>query len=140
MPRRSSAALVAIPDVTGKQPRVKPPAGMTPRARDIYLDTVNGLASDHFAPSDVQLLRQFCVACEMAELAEAQLVKDGHVIDGRASAWLTVQEKAHRAQAALALRLRVCPQSRISKHKDTSSLRHRGHGGLNALMELDDGD
>ncbi len=138
MPRKSLAALVSDFDVTGRPPRVKPPAGMTTRARLIYLDTVNGLASDHFAPSDIPLLRQFAVACELAEIAEAQLVKDGHVIDGRASPWLTVQEKAHRAQTALSLRLRVCPQSRISKYKDTSSARNRGSREWAAPMEIAD--
>jgi len=138
MPRKSLAALVAVPDVTGRPPRVKPPAGMTPRARDIYLDIVNGLASDHFAPSDAPLLRQYCVACEMAELAEKELTTAGHVLNGRPSPWLTVQEKSHRAQTALTLRLRCCPQSRISKHKDTSSVRHRGQGQLDALLEISD--
>ncbi len=138
MPRRSSAALVALPSVNGKPPRVKPPPGMASRATAIFNDIVTNMSAEHFGPADIPLLRQYAVACETAELAERELMTAGHVIDGRASAWLTVQEKAHRAQTALALRLRCCPQSRMSKHKDTSSARHRGQGGLDVLMGIDD--
>ncbi|MGI8895366.1 MAG: hypothetical protein ACR2HE_06920 [Casimicrobiaceae bacterium] len=105
---------------------------MTARATAIFIDIVTNMSAEHFGPADIPLLRQYAVACETAELAERELMTAGHVIDGRASAWLTVQEKAQRAQTALALRLRCCPQSRISKHKDTSSARprrtRRAHG------------
>jgi len=113
---------------------------MAPRARAIFHGIVDNLAADHFAPSDIPLLRQIAVAAAMAEEAESELTTGGCVVDGRPSAWIVIQEKALRGLAALALRLRVCPQSRIFKHKDTSSARHRGAGGLSTLMELDDGD
>jgi len=40
---------------------------------------------------------------------------DGAVIDGRASPWLGVAEKAHMQLVALSARLRICPQSRFER-------------------------
>jgi hypothetical protein len=37
----------------------------------------------------------------------------GAVINGKASPWITIQEKAVRAMVALTMRLRLSPQSRI---------------------------
>ena len=36
-------------------------------------------------------------------------------MDGKASPWLTVQEKTVRALTALSARLRICPQSRFDR-------------------------
>lgn len=48
----------------------------------------------------------------MARRAAVELDRDGPVIGDRASPWLIVQEKAHRAMAALSMRLRLSPQHR----------------------------
>jgi hypothetical protein len=37
----------------------------------------------------------------------------GPIVDGKASPWLVVQEKAVRAMTALSMRLRLSPQSRL---------------------------
>ena len=48
----------------------------------------------------------------MGRRAAIELSEGGAVIGGRASPWLMVQEKAHRAITALSARLRLAPQSR----------------------------
>jgi hypothetical protein len=68
---------------------------------------------EHFRASDMPLLRSFCESTALADQSAAALAQDGPIIGGRASPWLVVQEKSIRAQAALALRLRLCPSARL---------------------------
>ena len=48
----------------------------------------------------------------LARKAYAELEAGGPVIDGKASPWLVVLEKAHRSAVALSGRLRLAPQAR----------------------------
>jgi phage terminase small subunit len=48
----------------------------------------------------------------MHEDAVAAMRREGAVVNGRLSPWVTVQEKAVRAMTALAMRLRLSPQAR----------------------------
>jgi hypothetical protein len=57
-------------------------------------------------------MRSFCEATALADRAAAELAANGAVVGGKVSAWVQVQEKAIRAQAGLALRLRLCPSAR----------------------------
>jgi P27 family predicted phage terminase small subunit len=97
--------------------RIAAPEDLSEAARRIWEDLVDSLAADHFAPSDAPLLRSYCEATAMADRAAAELTSSGPVVDGKASPWLVVQEKAHRAQIALSARLRLSPQSRFSRNK-----------------------
>jgi hypothetical protein len=64
---------------------------------------------DHFQASDVHLLAAYAAACALAGRAETELL----AIDGAPHArWLAAWEKATRAMANLALRLRISPQAR----------------------------
>jgi hypothetical protein len=51
----------------------------------------------------------------LADLAAAALIREGPVVDGRVNAWVTVQERAVRAMAGLAFRLRLAPASRFDR-------------------------
>jgi hypothetical protein len=76
---------------------------------------VRAVDDDHFRTVDLPLLVQYAVACAQADEASERLAADGCVIDGKASAWLQVQEKSMRSAAVLATKLRVAPLSRMDR-------------------------
>jgi hypothetical protein len=78
----------------------------------VWLLCVRSVPGDHFRESDSPLLRSYAEATVIADRAAAELGASGPVVGGRVSPWLTVLEKAHRSQAVLAVRLRLCPSSR----------------------------
>jgi phage terminase small subunit len=100
--------------VDGRPERLKPPAGLSVRERQLFQHIVGSVQVEHFRPSDVTLLSRYVESAALAEQAAHEL-KKGAVIDGKASAWLIVQEKAIRAQTALSARLRLSPQSRLDQ-------------------------
>lgn len=120
MPRQSQAA-ASIP--APRKPRLPstpltPPRGMTKRAAAIFRELTESVEPDHFDDSDLPLLRQYCAAVDLAEQAERALAANSPVTaTGRASPWLTVQEKAHRAMTALSMRLRLSPQARATSKR-----------------------
>ena len=118
------------PNSIDVRPRLKAPATLSRPEAAIWRSIVVSVASDHFAPSDAVLLAEFCRAAHLANVAAAGITEHGAIVDGKPSAWLTVQEKAHRALTALSARLRLCPQSRFDRLK----------AGVSARTGLPDGD
>jgi phage terminase small subunit len=111
MPRRSAASL-SVPAVNGQPPRLHPPASLSEAERTIFIDLVTACEPKHFHPSDMVLLCRYCEACALAELAAAELRREGAVLSGKVSPWVVVQEKTVRAVVALSMRLRLSPQAR----------------------------
>jgi phage terminase small subunit len=114
MPRKSQAALTVapLPRVDGRPAPLATPAGLSDEARGVWGQIVASVPPEHFRPSDAPLLRSFCESTATADLAAARLADDGYVVGDRVSPWLNVQERAFRAQAMLATRLRLCPSAR----------------------------
>jgi phage terminase small subunit len=110
MPRKSAAAS-AITAQSSSATRLRPPASLSQSERKIFADLVGACAADHFRPSDLPLLSCYVAAVDLAERAAKELRKHP-VLDGKVSAWITVQEKAVRTIVALSLRLRLSPQAR----------------------------
>jgi hypothetical protein len=80
--------------------------------RSIFIDVVANCTANHFRASDLPLLCRYVESAALAEQAAAELRRDGPVVGGRPSPWITVQEKAVRALVALSMRLRLSPQAR----------------------------
>jgi hypothetical protein len=78
----------------------------------VFREITASTPADHFVPSDVPLIQAYSEAIVLARQAAIELDRHGPVVQGRASAWLVVQEKAHRALASLSARLRLSPQHR----------------------------
>jgi phage terminase small subunit len=117
MPRKSAEALAIKPDVTGRRPRLKPPAGLDVAAREVFNALVNATDSQHFTNSDLPLLTEYAAACALAREASGHIAEHGAVSDGRVNPWLQVMEKANRAMVALSMRLRLSPQSRYDQRQ-----------------------
>jgi terminase small subunit-like protein len=112
MPRRSAASLdVAAPSFGEK--RIAPRRGAPAEVAAVFKELVTSVPANHFRPADRDLLEQFAQAVVLARQAYVELEEAGPVINGRASPWLTALEKAHRSTAALSVRLRLGPQTRL---------------------------
>src|SRR5262249_33789164 len=111
MPRKSAAAY-AIEGlrVDGQPNRLQPPADWSPQATAVFSRLIEASAREHFRQSDLDVLKRYCQA--VVDLADEQLSRDGHVIAGKPSPWLTVQAAANKAIATFSVRLRLAPQSR----------------------------
>jgi phage terminase small subunit len=110
---RKSAAEFATPVVDVRRHRLEPPGHLGKVEAQRFADLAAACDPEHFRESDLPLLVRYVEADLLAEQAARELRKDGPVVDGRASPWLIVQEKSVRAMVALAMRLRLSPQSRI---------------------------
>jgi phage terminase small subunit len=125
MPRKSAEAARIVVDTSAQ--RVAPRPGTPEPVAQVFRDLVESVSADHFTVADLPLLESYSEAICMSRMAWSEIERDGPVIDGKTSPWVVVQEKAHRAQVALAARLRLCPQSRFDRGKaGTTSREQRG--------------
>jgi phage terminase small subunit len=113
MPRKSAAELSVIP-TEGRSNIFHPPASLSQIERAVFVDLISSVDGKHFRQSDVPLICRYVEAVVLAEEAAAHLRK-GAVVNGKASPWITVQEKAVRAMVALSMRLRLSPQARLTR-------------------------
>jgi phage terminase small subunit len=88
-----------------------PPPNLIAAEREAFCE-IAACDPRHFALSDLPLLASYAHAVVMEERAARALRESGDVVNGKASPWLTVWEKAHRAMVSLSLRLRLSPQGR----------------------------
>jgi hypothetical protein len=98
--RKSSAELIALPNVTGAPPRLSPPTYLTAAEKKFFVNLINACGPKHFVESDLPLLTSYTQASLLARAA-ARKPKD-----------IAIWEKAVRVQATLATRLRLAPQAR----------------------------
>jgi len=115
-----------FPAIDVSRIRLAAPAYMEGPVRCLFEDIVATVAADHFAPCDAPLLEQYAIAATQAREAADALRRQGAVVDGKASPWIVVQEKSQRAMVALAMRLRISPQSRFDRLKAGTTARTRG--------------
>lgn len=114
MPRKSAVAKSIVVD--GKPTFIEPRRGLSGPLRKLFAEIVRSAQPEHFVPSDRVLLERYVEAINLAEQAQERLEAEGPVTkEGRISAWVTVQEKAHRSAVALAGKLRLCPHSRLDR-------------------------
>ena len=109
---RKSAASYETISVDGSPDRLQAPDHLSADERRRFVEIVSSCDARHFRPSDTTLLCRFVEADALAERAAKELRKHP-VLDGKASSWLTVQEKSVRALVSLSVRLRLGPMSRI---------------------------
>src|SRR5262249_1813075 len=106
MPRRSAASM-AIPIVPGFSHRLTAPETLSEGARAEFARVVGAQKPAHFRLSDLGLLSQYCEAAALAERAIKEIGREG-----AGSKWLATWQVATKTMKDLAMRLRLCPQSR----------------------------
>lgn len=113
MPRKSLAELSTRVVIDVAKTKLSAPKDLSPAALRIWESIVSSTAPEHFRASDVPLLKTYCEASALADRASATLAEEGPITDGKVSPWLKVSESSARSQATLAVRLRLCPSSRL---------------------------
>jgi P27 family predicted phage terminase small subunit len=115
MPRKSAQAMSVAPVVSVEARRVKPPEGLPDAVQVLWRQLVDSLPPDRFHASDRPLLALYCRALHQSNLAFDKLEKHGAAYDDSISPWQRVADSAVKQVAALATRLRLCPQSRLDR-------------------------
>jgi len=127
---------LSLLNVSGSPPKLRAPARLSEREAEIFRCLVGSCDPRHFTAADEPLLCRYAEAIAMAEDAADHLRAEGAVIMGKASPWITVQEKMVRAIAALAPKLRLSPQSRY----DASLAGRRAGGASVSPYEIGEND
>jgi hypothetical protein len=80
-------------------------------------DALPDAAKSHFRPGDLSYLCRWVALSALAEQAEFEMSQPNGIVapDGKLSAWVTAHATAVKNLNALALRLRLTPQSRQAK-------------------------
>jgi hypothetical protein len=104
---RKGKAQLGLVSVDGRPPRLEPPPELGEIEREIFISLVSSVNTGHFQLSDRPLVVAYGRAIGFEQRAAQELAADP-----TSTRWLAVWEKAQRAMVALALRLRLSPQSR----------------------------
>src|SRR5262249_59832413 len=92
--RRPFHAVDVQPWYDGDQ-RLRPPACLGPREREVFLDLISTLPLGHFQASDLGLISRWCEASVMAEQAAQELRAQGLVVNSgktgpKVSPWFSI--------------------------------------------------
>ncbi len=104
MPRKSAAELSVVPRLADHHRRITAPDGMTPEETTLFKTIVESCPALHFTQSDAPLLRTYCQAILLGELAFACAQQSPSAVGD----W----EKVCRTIAMLSVKLRLSPHSR----------------------------
>jgi hypothetical protein len=136
MPRKSAAELATVSRIKDHLPRITAPDGMSREELTLFRKIVEDCHPLHFAQSDAPLLRAYCQACVLGEMAfeAAQQSPDA----------LGDWEKCCKTMAALSVKLRLNPHSRsdpktIMRAIAGQSLPKFGGVSLETLAAIRDG-
>ncbi|MDA9405572.1 hypothetical protein [Bradyrhizobium sp. CCBAU 45384] len=99
--RISAAELDAPRPLYRKSSRLTAPASLSSAERSLFIEIVSACSEKHFTKADLPVLISFI----QATLVAREMAGD----PARFNSW----EKAARLQASLAMRLRLCPSSRL---------------------------
>jgi phage terminase small subunit len=97
--------------------RLRPPDALPDAAKRHFTQLVVAMPVGHFRPGDLSYLCRWAALSALAEQAEFEMSQPNGIVapDGKLSAWVTAHATAVKNLNALALRLRLTPQSRQAK-------------------------
>ena len=104
MPRKSRAELAVVPRLADHHRRIVAPPECSPEEAELFKTIVEGCHPLHFTQSDAPLLRSYCQAILLGELAFASAQQSPSALGD----W----EKICRTMAMLSIKLRLSPHSR----------------------------
>jgi phage terminase small subunit len=101
----------------GAERRLRPPDSLPDAARRAFINVVSSHPASHFKAGDLELVCRYAEAAAVAEEAAFQMAQPGGMVtvDGKLSPWVGIHQSMTKSLNALALRLRLGPQSRAFK-------------------------
>ena len=119
---RVSNVNVEVNGIASAGPNLRPPANLTAKEAKLFHEVVANAPSGQFSASDVYLLSSFVRVTLVCDDAAKALAKAN---DKNRPTRMKIMDQAVKAQALLASKLRLAPQSRISPR--TVGRAHDGH-------------
>jgi phage terminase small subunit len=117
-----------------------PSPGAPEDVRAIFTEILASAPVAHFKVGDAPLVEAYAQAIALARQSAQEISANGAVIGGRPSPWIHCQEKAHRAIAALAMRLRLSPQHRADSRSAGRKADDAPRSIYEAMREAGDDD
>jgi phage terminase small subunit len=118
----------------GVDRRLRPPESLPDAARRVFVNVVASHPASHFRTGDIELVARYSEAAAAAEEAAFQMSQPGGMVtsDGKVSPWVSIHQSMTKCVNALALRLRIGPQSRALKQskKEPATLNYYGRARL----------
>jgi Phage terminase, small subunit len=115
MARTSKSARLTVVPLTTNYRLPKPRSALSLPAKALFAEIVESAPPDHFRESDSPLLEQYANAILNAREAQRMVDKHGLVHGMKMSPWALALERSQKLIVALALRLRLSPQSRMDR-------------------------
>jgi hypothetical protein len=119
---KQSAASLDVNGIADAGPNLRPPHHLTAKEAQLFHEVVANAPSGHFSPSDVYLLSTFVRVTLICDDAAKALAK---ATDKNRPTRMKIMDQAVKAQALLASKLRLAPQSRIGPR--TAGRTHDAH-------------
>ena len=119
---RQSAASLEVNGIADVRPSLRPPHHLTAKEARLFHEVVGNAPSGQFSASDVYLLSTFVRVTLICDDAAKALAKAN---DKNRPTRMKIMDQAVKAQALLAIKLRLAPQSRIGPR--TAGRRHDAH-------------
>ena len=116
MSRPSAESLAVAPVVDVARIRQEPRPDMPPDVAREFSRVVASVDASHFRVADA-LLEDYAQAIVIRRQLSAELAEQGPIVDGKPSPLIAAIREQSRLIASLATKLRLTPQSRISKDK-----------------------
>lgn len=140
---------IHVPGFSESRPSA--PAGMTKRAKKLWGEIVESLPSSHFRPGDYPLLRAYCESEALHYQATQSIESEGAVVkttkilnhgteneeqitvSSKPNPWVAIQTQTAHTMAQLAMKLRLCVNSRI-KHNEERGGKAKSKSARRGLM------
>lgn len=112
---RISAAERAMAPLTPLSPPprdLRPPEHLSQGAKQVFADLIATCDEDHFEVSDITVICIYAEAASLFEISSEHIQADIQAGKEPSPRWLSAWSHASKTVSALALRLRIAPQSR----------------------------
>jgi P27 family predicted phage terminase small subunit len=92
--------------------RLRPPKGLSSKARHVWKTVVNAYPVGHFRPQHRELLRMYCTACVLQKKADHEVEVSGEIIEQKngvikENPYINIAFKAQASATALATKLGI---------------------------------
>jgi hypothetical protein len=134
MPRKSTAALLALPAIKPPMPRLRAPADLTPAQAAHWHAVIDSLPGGYVGPEAAQQMRAYCVHAALADDLAQRLT----TLDPLADGWVKLsacQVSHSKAALAFARALRLTTISRMERDTAATRAAQRGPATLEQMRQ-----
>jgi hypothetical protein len=115
--RKTTNSRLPMPNVSGSAGRIRPGPHLSPKIAKVFEEITRASAPTAFAECDRQLLDSLAAAIAYMRQAQAALERRGVVVKGTINPLARFVRDQQKIIATLCTRLRISPQSRVSKER-----------------------